>query len=273
MDVNKAAASLPSLSLVLPSIMVGRKITLPLEIGDLGDLSPFALNCGENAFLGQKEGVVRLSYNGNEYDVPIISDPFLEKSKAYKKRLEEGLKEKEGLTLFMGSSTFDTEFFSTFFSLYKGKNVGNVAISGSTSRQWFHYVGDLVIPYKPKNVCIYVGTNDVNGDMVSPEAILQRLIALFEKLHVKLPDTKVYYLGIFPSFAFPQNYQKAAKINKGVASFANENPYLTFVKVPSWLKGEDDKALSPELFRDGLHLKVENYEGIVLALKEAGLEV
>jgi beta-glucosidase len=110
----------------------------------------------------------------------------------------------------------------------------------------------------PKLVVLMIGTNNFGGD--SAPDIAAGIKAILEKLHAKLPDTKVLLLGIFPRDETPDDplRVKNVAINDIIKGFGDGQRvhYLNINQKLMKADGVQDRDLMPDL----VHLTPRAYE-------------
>jgi len=158
--------------------------------------------------------------------------------------------------LFTGSSSI--RLWNNLSEQFRGYTVLNRGIGGAVIADIDRYVEDLILPYKPKQVILYIGENDIvsapNGDSV---------FAAFRKLflHIRsvLPELPLAYISIKPSPSREQFLPIAIRANELIKAFLSEQPRAGFIDIyPLMLdkKGQFRR----ELFRqDMLHMLPEGY--------------
>ena len=110
----------------------------------------------------------------------------------------------------------------------------------------------------PKVAVVMIGTNNVPpGD--SAEDIAAGIKAVVEKLHSKLPDTKVLLLGIFPRGDKPNPLRDRIKdINERIAKLDDGGKTVKYLDIGKNFL-EDDGTLPREIMPDYLHLSAKGY--------------
>jgi lysophospholipase L1-like esterase len=138
----------------------------------------------------------------------------------------------------------------------------NVGVSSTVVADWDKWVDKMIVPFKPRAVVIYVGSNDIHGSIGSKEggAVAEEVKALFEKIHEKLPETVVYYISIAPTISREKVWDEAEKCNKAVEKYCAEKDYLKFIDcTPALLNA--DGSLKKEIYKsDNLHFNEKGYE-------------
>lgn len=95
--------------------------------------------------------------------------------------------------LFIGSSIFRQ--WEQLSDQMAPLPVYNRAFGGSRTWELLHYVDQIVIPYAPRFVVYYCGSNDVNAKQ-DAAGITERTIAFFDRVHRALPNTQLFYVDI-----------------------------------------------------------------------------
>jgi lysophospholipase L1-like esterase len=138
--------------------------------------------------------------------------------------------------------------------------VHNFGIGGSRMNQAADlFVDHLAIPFKPRAVILYEGSNDINAG-AKPETVLENFRKLHGKLHAALPQARLYVLGVVPSPG--KRFEKIADLRKTNALLAQEcatQPWMKFIDITEPLIGADGKP-KEELFKPGdIHMLPAGY--------------
>ena len=156
---------------------------------------------------------------------------------------------------------------SSHMQLWKGVKedlapltVHNYGIGGSRMTQAADlFIDNLVIPFKPRAVILYEGSNDINAG-TKPEDVLANFQKIHRKLHAALPQTRLYVLGLVPSPG--KRFEKIGDLKKTNELLAKEcatQPWMNFIDVTSSLLGADGKP-KEELFKPGdIHMVPAGY--------------
>lgn len=159
--------------------------------------------------------------------------------------------------LFTGSSSI--RIWDNMAEMFKEYRVMNRGIGGSVLKDIDRYVEDIIVPYKPKQLILYIGENDIpvapNGDSVF--AGFQRL---YQHIRNFLPDVPVAYISIKPSPSREKFMPIAVRANQLIKEFLKNEMHTSFIDIyPLMLDKEGHPR--PELFReDMLHMKPAGYE-------------
>lgn len=138
--------------------------------------------------------------------------------------------------------------------------VHNFGIGGSRMNQAADlFVENLAIPFKPRAVILYEGSNDINAG-TSPDEVLAAFRRLHGKLHAALPQARLYVLGVVPSPG--KRFEKIADLRKTNELLAKEcatQPWMKFIDITEPLIGADGKPRE-ELFKPGdIHMLPAGY--------------
>jgi lysophospholipase L1-like esterase len=159
--------------------------------------------------------------------------------------------------LFVGSSSIRkwddcTQVFAKYNALNRG--IGGAVINDIT-----YYLNDVVFPYQPKQIVLYVGENDLVNEAVTPDTVLNRTIRLYEGIRAKLPNVPIVYISIKPSPSRDKYKEKAVASNSLIKKFLAGEANVKFVDVYPLMLTKDGK-LRPELFvGDMLHMNAAGY--------------
>ncbi len=191
---------------------------------------------------------------------------FLELHHSFLDRAKEGPID----LLFLGDSiTYQwsrhSEIWEEYYAQYAPANFG---IAGDATQQvlWRIENGELY-RIQPRVVVLLIGTN--NTGSYTADEILAANTKIVERIHEKLPDTKVLLLAIFPRG--PRSFDKNGiprddgitrmavinEVNRGLAKLDNGDS-VRFLDIGSVFTGPDGK-IPEELMYDQLHLTNQGY--------------
>jgi lysophospholipase L1-like esterase len=159
--------------------------------------------------------------------------------------------------LFVGSSSIRkwddcTQIFAKYNALNRG--IGGAVINDIT-----YYLNDIVFPYQPKQIVLYVGENDLPNETVTPDTVLNRTIHLVKAIRAKLPAVPIVYISIKPSPSRDKFKAKAIASNALIEKFLAGEANTKFVNVYRLMLTKEGQ-LRPELFVDDmLHMNAAGY--------------
>lgn len=116
----------------------------------------------------------------------------------------------------------------------------------------------------PKVVVVMIGIN--NAGINTVEEIAAEIDAICGELYLRLPQTKILLLGIFPRGAKPDSVRaKVAAVNERVAKL-NGSRNITYLDIGRVFL-EADGSISPAVMNDYLHPTAEGYERWAAAME------
>jgi lysophospholipase L1-like esterase len=138
--------------------------------------------------------------------------------------------------------------------------VVNYGIGGSRMTQAADlFIDNLAIPFKPRAVILYEGSNDINAG-TKPETVLENFRKLHGKLHAALPQARLYVLGVVPSPG--KRFEKIADLRKTNELLAKEcatQPWMKFIDVTEPLIGADGKPKAECFIPGDIHMLPAGY--------------
>jgi lysophospholipase L1-like esterase len=160
--------------------------------------------------------------------------------------------------LFYGSSSI--RMWETLATDFPDQPVLNRGFGGSRFPDAIQLFDKLVVRYRPRQVVLYEGDNDIASGAIPQEVYAS--FRTFEKLmRQKLPKSQLVFLSIKPSLARWELYPKMQEANNLIRQYIEKHPKrLRFIDVGTPMLGADGKP-RPELFlEDGLHMTRVGYE-------------
>ncbi len=171
-----------------------------------------------------------------------------------------------GGTLFVGSSTFTR--WKTIPEVFKEFTAANRAFGGSTLADQLYYADRMIIPFKPRRIVMYCGTNDIwNG--ASAESVFDNYEKLMSKLHKELPECRIYFISAVPAPVRMRAAKSYHEFNTLVEAHIRLNSYLRYVDAHnafSDAEGNPDNSLYAD---DHLHPNDQGYEKLIPLIKAA----
>ncbi|WP_240755347.1 GDSL-type esterase/lipase family protein [Pedobacter sp. SYP-B3415] len=182
--------------------------------------------------------------------------PFFDEVQAFKKK-DSTHRPAAGGIVFVGSSS--VRMWSDLENRYKAYNAINRGFGGSTLKDAAFYTKELVSVYRPRQVVIYSGENDLAAGASAYET-LNRFAAFFTNIRNNQPDVPVIFISIKESPSRTKIGAAVLHTNALIKEYMSHYPNTRFVEVNSKMKTANGK-LRPELFKDDmLHMKPAGYE-------------
>ena len=170
----------------------------------------------------------------------------------------------QGAILFVGSSIFrQWEKLATHMAPLP---VFNRAFGGSRTAEQVHYMDRIVLPYKPRVIVYYCGSNDVNADE-SAAAIASRYEAFSERVRQMLPGTRVYFASIIRA---PQKRDRWAVVddaNARVREYSARTAGRGFIDLHPALEAGPWQPRMDLYLPDHLHYMPPAYDRIAEVIK------
>ena len=164
-----------------------------------------------------------------------------------------------GAILFVGSSSIRrweqlTQDFADYRVIQRG-------FGGAQFDDLNKYAGDIVLPYEPAAIVVWVGTNDLaagaDGDEVFAD--FQQFVTTVQEAQ---PSVEIFYLGIMPTPGREGNRPQEDIANRQIAAMAYGNPKLHYIDLPAafaQLEPYRGEAFLNQ-FVDSIHLSRDGYE-------------
>jgi lysophospholipase L1-like esterase len=158
--------------------------------------------------------------------------------------------------LFVGSSSIRK--WTTLAEDFPGHKVINRGFGGSQLSDSIYYFDRIVLPYKPKMIVLYAGSNDIDAGK-TPETVVDDCETLVRKVEGALPGAKVAFISINTSPLRWKEVEKVKEANRQIAAFMAKSEKRMFIDTfPAML----DSAGKPrrELYVwDRLHMNPKGY--------------
>jgi len=162
-----------------------------------------------------------------------------------------------GSIVFVGSSSIVK--WESLEQDFPDKVTLNRGFGGSQTDEVHYYAFRTLFPYKPKQVVIYVGDNDIAAGK-SPERVFTDLKDFFEDIRYQLPKTKITFIAIKPSpsrWKFMEQYTQTNNMVKEYLKNFKNSSYVDIVKPMLMENGRPN----PEYFlSDSLHMTAAGYD-------------
>ncbi len=193
----------------------------------------------------------------------------------------------KGGIIFVGDSYFDgypssttglPPFWSDFYTDYADEKAFLMGISQSMIDTLEVVSERLVYPMEPSEIVVHIGFNDVHHSSNTPEHLAERIIALVEQYKERLPDVKVYFIGVEPKkngYTEGNQYYysstvKATALTELIKNYAETSEWFTYVDtLPIFINDNGTINTSSYLTTDQSHPTLEAYDRIREKINEA----
>jgi lysophospholipase L1-like esterase len=176
---------------------------------------------------------------------------------AYEKQDQASPPLKKKLIVFAGSSSIVK--WTSLKDDFADKNVINRGFGGSQTTDLIEYSDRVISIYKPKQVFIYEGDNDLGAGQ-SPEQVFNNFQILFDKIRKRSKKVRISFISIKPSPSRKQLIPKIKATNKKIQEFLAEQKNADYIDVFDAML-TTDKAFIPDLYQsDSLHMTPAGYK-------------
>ena len=163
----------------------------------------------------------------------------------------------ENPILFIGSSSI--RLWVGFNKTFRDYTVLNRGVGGEVTSDTDRYLEDLVFPYHPKQVVIYVGENDV-FKAKDGEEIFESFKKLYAHLRTGLPSVPVLYLALKGSPSRKEHLPKVIAANSLIQQFIQKEKNIIFLDIFHPML-DSQGNMQPNLFKeDMLHMNASGYK-------------
>lgn len=176
--------------------------------------------------------------------------------------------------VFYGDSII--EYFDLDKHLKSSCNMYNCGIAGASTSILLNLVDEAVLKYKPKQVFILAGTNDLgNTEMSSPRDIALNIKELCEIIHYNLMDCKIVVCSPIPCVESIHGYKTlklGLRSHEILKMIENEYKrvipydYVEFVNIFDCLC-LDNGEVNESYYIDGLHIDERGYSKVAEVLQ------
>jgi hypothetical protein len=162
---------------------------------------------------------------------------------------------KDGIE-FVGSSSI--RLWQTLAEDFPGRPVFNRGFGGSQLADSVYYADRIIIPYAPRQVVIFAGSNDISSADKPAELVYGDFVALASKIRHALPKTKIAFIAISPTPSRWPHVDRVREVNRRVAAYCKQHD-MAFIDTFSLMLGEDGLP-KPDIFvADRLHMNSKGY--------------
>ena len=183
-------------------------------------------------------------------------DAFLEKDKISPPPRE--------AILFIGSSIFRQ--WENLADQMSPLPVFNRAFGGSRTGDILYYMDRVVLPYAPKIIVYYCGSNDVNAGETA-RAIADRFREFVARVHAQLAATRIFFVSITRAPQKRDRWDVVDEANRLVGEYCRADRRLNYIDVnPALFDAAGNPRL--ELYQaDRLHFKPPAYAEFAAIIK------
>ncbi|WP_020529725.1 GDSL-type esterase/lipase family protein [Flexithrix dorotheae] len=161
-----------------------------------------------------------------------------------------------GKILFIGSSSIT--IWKDIEEYFPGKKILNRGFGGSQTSDILTFKERLILPYKPSQVVIYVGENDIAANK-SPKEAAKDGKTLIKWILKHFPESSVAYISLKPSLKRWELKDKMQETNTKMSKYASKKSQVDFINIWDVMLGENGEPLPNIFLKDGLHMNENGY--------------
>jgi lysophospholipase L1-like esterase len=161
-----------------------------------------------------------------------------------------------GGIVFVGSSSIRR--WTTLAADFPGLPVLNRGFGGSTLYEVNHYAARIVLPYRPRQVVLYAGENDIAAGRTAQE-IAGDYRTFVSFVHSALPSARIVFVSVKPAPVRWSFQNTVRETNRLVRAIAATDPRQTFVDVFTPMLGTDGRPRAELFVSDSLHMTPQGY--------------
>jgi lysophospholipase L1-like esterase len=161
--------------------------------------------------------------------------------------------------LFVGSSSFN--YWKDISNYFPGYPIINRGFGGSSLTDIIHFNQETILKYKPKQIYIYCGENDIAAsDTISPQIVFERFKTLHSIIRTHLGNNiPVMYVSIKPSVARWSMEEKFVAANSLIRNFINKQKQTQFLDVHAAMLDSNGEVFKDIFIADNLHMNAKGY--------------
>ena len=160
-----------------------------------------------------------------------------------------------GGIVFVGSSIF--RYWTHLTDQMAPLPVLNRAIAGTVTYDMLERIGQLVLPYQPRIVVYYCGSNDISsGEDAGP--IIERTKQFIQVLHEKLPNSFFYYTSIQKAPEKRARWDVVAAVNREMEQYSRQAVNVGYIDLNSVLFDSRNNLRRDLFLSDGLHFRPDS---------------
>lgn len=164
---------------------------------------------------------------------------------------------KKNAIVFTGSSSI--RLWKDLQTDFPKHDVLNLGFGGSEMADLLYFIDDLVIPFKPKQVFIYEGDNDISRGR-TPEEILLVAESIVKKIRMSYPSAEIIFISPKPSIRRWSLKNQYEAFNKKLQDWINSQQGVRYADVWTPMLDRNGIVLQDIFVNDNLHLNEKGYD-------------
>ena len=172
---------------------------------------------------------------------------------------------KDNLILFTGSSSI--RMWENLKESFPKHNVLNMGFGGSEMADLLYYSDKIILAFKPKQIFIYEGDNDLSLGR-SAEQILASADSILSRVRQRLPESEVIFISPKPSLKRWGLKEKYEDYNEKLKVWTAKKRNVRYADVWTPMLDSHGIVMQDIFIADGLHLNKKGYSIWTSALKK-----
>ena len=162
----------------------------------------------------------------------------------------------EALIIFTGSSSI--RLWKNIDTCFPGKNILNTGFGSSQMSDLLYYADELIIKYRPVQVIIYEGDNDLSAGK-APSEITKDAVALCDKVRKDLPEVIIVFIAAKPSPSRWALKDKYIELNRMLRDLPKDYKQLFFADIWPAMINSSGRPEGSLFNSDSLHMNAKGY--------------
>jgi len=162
----------------------------------------------------------------------------------------------KGQILFVGSSSIG--MWKNIESYFPGHKLLARGFGGSRMSDVLYHIQRLVIDYRPGQIVLYCGENDLSNG-VSPAELLIDIQTFVRILELQLPGVPIVLLSVKPSPMLYKIFGRQTEFNQLLQEYAKTKKQLKFVDIVPLMLDKNGKPDEQLYLKDKLHINAQAY--------------
>lgn len=162
----------------------------------------------------------------------------------------------ENAVLFVGSSSI--RMWENLRADFPNIKFINRGFGGSQFEDVNYFAPNIVAPYNPKKIVLYVGENDIDAKQTAENVLedFKTFVAFRDK---NLPNTPIVFISLKPSILRWQMWSEMNRANNLIKAEMKKHKRVQFADLAAKMLGADGKPLPDIFLKDNLHLNEKGY--------------
>ncbi len=159
--------------------------------------------------------------------------------------------------VFTGSSSI--RFWLDVQERYPTHQIIQTGFGGSEMSDLLHYLDKTILRFKPSQVFIYEGDNDVNAKR-STAVIMDNTKKVVQQIQQELPDCEIVLISAKPSIARWSLKPQYDAVNREFKKYADSEEKISYANVWDIMLDDQGEVRKDIFIQDGLHMNETGYD-------------